>query len=327
MDASKLVAQLAYHGTLPVEAIHTARALRAEATPVFVETIEKFISGADRSTIDSIWVIFHLLGEWRETSAYRTLARLMRSPADDLDEMFAGTDTDTSHRVMAAVFDGDPAPLYELIHDPEVDEFLRARMFDAVAILTLNGDLPRDEASRFLRSCHSELKPQEENFVWDGWQNAIAVLGLAELGPLVKQAFDRGFISSEWTEFEEFEEVLQQSVDDPAAPLHETLDDYSLFGDTIEELSVWDGVDREEGLEWNDSEWEDDDEEDDEDEDWPDEGRPQITVLPASFSSKEQAVNPYRNVGRNDPCPCGSGKKFKKCCLTDAPGATAIEAD
>lgn len=22
-------------------------------------------------------------------------------------------------------------------------------------------------------------------------------------------------------------------------------------------------------------------------------------------------------VGRNDPCPCGSGKKYKKCCLTD----------
>ena len=26
-------------------------------------------------------------------------------------------------------------------------------------------------------------------------------------------------------------------------------------------------------------------------------------------------VDPYRGVGRNDPCPCGSGKKFKKCCL------------
>ncbi len=22
----------------------------------------------------------------------------------------------------------------------------------------------------------------------------------------------------------------------------------------------------------------------------------------------------HANVGRNDPCPCGSGKKFKKCC-------------
>ncbi|MBI2461799.1 MAG: SEC-C domain-containing protein [Candidatus Rokubacteria bacterium] len=22
-----------------------------------------------------------------------------------------------------------------------------------------------------------------------------------------------------------------------------------------------------------------------------------------------------QKVGRNDPCPCGSGKKYKKCCL------------
>jgi uncharacterized protein YecA (UPF0149 family) len=22
-------------------------------------------------------------------------------------------------------------------------------------------------------------------------------------------------------------------------------------------------------------------------------------------------------IGRNDPCPCGSGAKFKKCCLRD----------
>jgi preprotein translocase subunit SecA len=25
------------------------------------------------------------------------------------------------------------------------------------------------------------------------------------------------------------------------------------------------------------------------------------------------AANPFAGVGRNDPCPCGSGKKFKKC--------------
>ncbi|WP_245439754.1 SEC-C metal-binding domain-containing protein [Microvirga aerophila] len=22
----------------------------------------------------------------------------------------------------------------------------------------------------------------------------------------------------------------------------------------------------------------------------------------------------FGKVGRNDPCPCGSGKKYKKCC-------------
>jgi uncharacterized protein YecA (UPF0149 family) len=29
---------------------------------------------------------------------------------------------------------------------------------------------------------------------------------------------------------------------------------------------------------------------------------------------KQMARRPPK-VGRNDPCPCGSGKKFKKCCL------------
>ena len=43
----------------------------------------------------------------------------------------------------------------------------------------------------------------------------------------------------------------------------------------------------------------------------------------AVFDSEEEeegepekpVANPNRNVGRNDPCPCGSGKKYKKCCL------------
>lgn len=29
-------------------------------------------------------------------------------------------------------------------------------------------------------------------------------------------------------------------------------------------------------------------------------------------------VREHRKVGRNDPCPCGSGKKYKKCCLNKA---------
>ena len=30
---------------------------------------------------------------------------------------------------------------------------------------------------------------------------------------------------------------------------------------------------------------------------------------------KARKYNNYQKVGRNGPCPCGSGKKFKKCCL------------
>ena len=31
-------------------------------------------------------------------------------------------------------------------------------------------------------------------------------------------------------------------------------------------------------------------------------------------SDKKQPVRKGQKVGRNDPCPCGSGKKYKKCC-------------
>ena len=46
-------------------------------------------------------------------------------------------------------------------------------------------------------------------------------------------------------------------------------------------------------------------------------GVPQ-TPKPAPEQPKPHTVqkdkdDPYANVGRNDPCPCGSGKKFKKC--------------
>lgn len=37
--------------------------------------------------------------------------------------------------------------------------------------------------------------------------------------------------------------------------------------------------------------------------------------LNKSFSYAEPENNPWKDVGRNDPCPCGSGRKFKKCCL------------
>lgn len=29
-----------------------------------------------------------------------------------------------------------------------------------------------------------------------------------------------------------------------------------------------------------------------------------------------QQVRKFDKVGRNDPCPCGSGQKYKKCCMS-----------
>ncbi len=38
---------------------------------------------------------------------------------------------------------------------------------------------------------------------------------------------------------------------------------------------------------------------------------------PDEEEEKEEEPPPKKKIGRNDPCPCGSGKKFKKCCIRE----------
>lgn len=35
----------------------------------------------------------------------------------------------------------------------------------------------------------------------------------------------------------------------------------------------------------------------------------------AASGKAKPIVNAGSKIGRNDPCPCGSGKKYKKCCM------------
>ncbi|MGA6967742.1 MAG: DUF1186 domain-containing protein, partial [Xanthobacteraceae bacterium] len=268
--------------------------------PIFLRAIESYLSDRDPAAQEALFFIFHLLGGWREKSAYRPLARLLRCPTDDLDKVLGDFLLETSPRVMAAVFDGDPMPLYDIIYDQSVDPFIRGAMCQTIAIVTLQGELPREETARFLRACYSELTPQEECWVWHGWQAAIAVLGLSELKPLVEEAFARGSISSTWLGPDDFEEDLHRAVHHQ--PPLSASGNFTRFGDVIEELSSWSCFEPE---------------------------TPEIAdeKLRRYFSAQREptpAINPFKGVGRNDPCPCGSGKKFKKCCLR--PDAEALNA-
>jgi len=38
---------------------------------------------------------------------------------------------------------------------------------------------------------------------------------------------------------------------------------------------------------------------------------PLVHFLPDLYKT---TVVSDKNIGRNEPCPCGSGKKYKKCC-------------
>lgn len=37
----------------------------------------------------------------------------------------------------------------------------------------------------------------------------------------------------------------------------------------------------------------------------------------AASGKPRPVVRPGSRIGRNDPCPCGSGRKYKKCCMRE----------
>jgi hypothetical protein len=181
-----------------------------------------------------------------------------------------------------------------VILDSKADEFVRARMFSALAMLTRSNLLSREETKRFLVACNEQLVPRKACYAWTGWQEAIAALGFAELKPLVVRAFADQRIDRFWMELGHFESDLRAALDDPSLPPPRSRDgDYELFGDTIETFSDWHGFASETAGA----------------------NAPPLEGTRLVLNQQVPAANPFKGVGRNDPCPCGSDKKFKRCCL------------
>ena len=44
----------------------------------------------------------------------------------------------------------------------------------------------------------------------------------------------------------------------------------------------------------------------------------QYTAIYDEFRRSRTYVRAEKKIGRNDPCPCGSGKKYKNCCGKNA---------
>jgi hypothetical protein len=40
-----------------------------------------------------------------------------------------------------------------------------------------------------------------------------------------------------------------------------------------------------------------------------------VSIRPISEEEAHTLGRKFREIGRNQPCLCGSGKKYKKCCL------------
>jgi uncharacterized protein YecA (UPF0149 family) len=116
---------------------------------------------------------------------------------------------------------------------------------------------------------------------------------------MVQKVFSSGWISRWIMNFNDFETDLRQRQQD-ADPMAAFARQHTYpVEDAVAELSDWAYFNEAPAQPALD----------------PPRAAPMVDHEPDWYLPATPVINPYRQVGRNDPCPCGSGQKFKKCCL------------
>jgi len=282
---------LALQRSLPEFALGACLVRIEEAAPRLLALLDRAADGDVLSAEDENLFFrgLFVLGAARAGAGWRPLLRLLRRPADELDDRLGDALTESLPSIATGLFQDDTEGLFEAIVDPSIHESAREALFGAAIYLVWDGRIERAAMHRFLVQFFERRLAQRWNMAWIGWLRGISLLGFRNLAPLAHQAWDEGYIVPDYLDRDEFEDELAQSEQDPA--------DQNRF--KLYKLGYIDDVS--EALRWTDHG----------DDDLADE---------KSFSAEgwlpgEPVRNPLRKIGRNDPCPCGSGKKAKKCCL------------
>lgn len=296
MTPGEIMRDLARDDIFPKAAMAAARAKRDQMAPVFIDLIARLsrqrIHDMEPDDMKALIPIFHMLGEWREPSAYRPLVQLLRRSTHALDHLLGDAVTETSFRVIAGTFDGNLQPIFELLEDVKADDFARSSLFDSLVVIAQLHPGQRPAIEEYLRTFRQRC-PKAETDVLVGWMDAIAALGIPEMSQPVRDMFDHGLIPKEFCDFEHFLEDYEATIKANGTTAMRRYQN-ALITDAIDELSKWHSYSEEFFAEQK---------------------RLKADHLLRVSPWTEAFVNAADKVGRNDPCPCGSGKKFKKCCL------------
>jgi Protein of unknown function (DUF1186)/SEC-C motif len=296
MNVDQVLQQFRTGGDLPSDAMRWARDHWEQAAPRFIARLRAFAAGGDDSEAaeDEIFYILHLCGEKGETRAYEPLCRMI---AEDpyLEEWLGDATTETLPGILIKVFDGDATPVTRAIEAPRGDEYARASALAAFGYLVRAKGFLDDEKMRlYLRRLRREAAPRGASVFWTIWAQIASALGYPDLRIDVAMLTKDGFIDPGDFSLEDFDEDVALAREDPDGLAGFRNERIGPLDDAVGTLESWSRTGEDADAETFDEEAERED-----------------------FDPEAPYVNPLRDVGRNDPCPCGSGRKYKKCCLGD----------
>ena len=233
----------------------------------------------------------YLLAQFRETRAYRPLLALLNLEGDLPERFFGDSITEDMRNILACVFDGDEAPLRALIENPQANEYARASTgLQTYPPLLHAGRITAEHVERYFRDLFEHRLEREPSHVWNNLCTISADLGFAALLPHIQQAFEDDLCDPMFDRLDHMEQRITSGGDPRWRRDCEPIDD------VVAIMEHWACFDIKPPRKRTDD----------------------LTglVAPREFSSSPSVPPPrqYPGVRRNDPCPCGSGRKFKKCC-------------
>jgi hypothetical protein len=284
-------------------AVTRAIELRESITPHLLEALRYAREHATELPQENwlhTWAMY-LLAQFRETRAYPLIIELVDLPSDLLEGLHGDVITEGLGSILASVYDGDPRPLKRLIEKPSANQYVRTAALEALIAQVALGRSSREEMLEYMGSLFRTGVAPADSFFWTGLVSAATDLYPDLVMDEIRRAFELDLPDPFFMDLEYVEEVLARGKEAVLAELPGKRE-YTLIDDTLE-ATAWFAE------------------------------RPSYAPVPAPVArvfEKPAPANAYENAliwsspkpvsvgpqpGRNDPCPCGSGLKYKKCCL------------
>jgi hypothetical protein len=280
------------------DALTSADAHREALVGPLLEALDRGIAnptGASEQDASLFSYALYLLAKWRDPRAYPYVVRWLRLPGEQPFALAGDVVTQDGARILAGVCDGNLGPIQALVLDREAGEYGRSAGVTALALLAAWAELPRAAVMDWLLWLARQGLEREPSAVWDGLAAESADIEALELFPELRRAYGDGLIdpmSVGASELDEVEAMPRGEMVRKTRERHPPIDD-------VLAATAWWHRQRRNTLEQRNPSMDRDDRWDE---------RTGTDVEPAGASRA-----PAR-VGRNEPCPCGSGKKYKKCC-------------
>lgn len=309
MQLEEILKELEYNrGYFPTEAVQQAVAHREEITPHLLEIMEDILANGEARLDEEeeyfahIYAV-HLLAQFRESRAYPLVLQLIRLSDDLTTDLFSEDSSAIFGRALASTCDGDVEPIKKLIEDAEVEEFAKWGCMTALVVMVNMGTLSREDAMVYLGELLRSKLQREPSYAWVGLVSSCRKLYPGEVYEDIMKAYEEGLVNPGSVGPSDVEASLSMGMDQCMKELASDRHAQPI-DDTVKELEWWASFKPEEerGADASIS------------------APPVVQASPAPQQQEyvKEPAEPFRRtvpkVARNSPCPCGSGRKFKKCC-------------